>query len=174
MISKEILEAPKITICVSALSFVFQNLWAQRHCKRSSSQHWLLVLRLAAAMLGSVFVKKREELLSSTAPYHLEAMKTSLVLPHSSLCVEGIVLSKETYLDTSLNTTSCCLSFLTATPTPVTFEGEIDLWAYSWILNPRKRRYLCITLELQVKVKSLSFDDLSMNFDWKLPNFLGN
>jgi len=197
VVSKVILAAPEITICVSALSFVFQDLWAQRRFERSTSQHWLLVFRLAAAVLGAVFVMNGEELLSSTTPYHLEAMTTSSVLPCSSLCVactlslrplgdplhelmyipwyaSRIVLSKEPYLDTSLNATSCCLSFVTAISTPVRFEGEIDLWAYHWILSPRKHRYLHITLELQVKVKPLSFVYLSRNFDWKLPNFIGN
>lgn len=184
-------------LCLCPFFCVPRPLSTETFWEKYITQHWLLVFRLAAAVLGAVFVMKGEELLSSTTPYHLEAMKTSSVLPCSSLCVactlslrplgdplhelmyipwyaSRIVLSKEAYLDTSLDATSCCLSFLTAISTPVRFEGEIDLWAYHWILSPRKHRYLHITLELQVKVKPLSFVYLSRNFDWKLPNFIGN
>lgn len=77
---------PEITISVSSLSLVLQDLWAQRHFKRSSSECWLYVLRPAAEVPDSIYVIKGEEKLFSIDLYHPEAKKNISVMPRSTPC----------------------------------------------------------------------------------------
>lgn len=90
---------------------------------------------------------------------HPEAMKNSAVLPCGSLCgwslwplddplyelaciprclwrnhaAEGTI---PRYFS-GCNLVWCCLSFLPAIPAPTRLEGEIELWAHSWLPSPR-------------------------------------
>lgn len=57
---------------------------------------------------------------------------------HRSVSLEeSCCWRNHTQTDTSLDAFWCCLSFLPAIPTPTRLEGEIELWARSWLLSPR-------------------------------------